>query len=476
MRGAGVLLVGRGPADDRLQHDDRGAAGLRLGGGERGVDRGEVLAVVDVLDVPAVGLVALADVLGEGDVRVVLDGDPVVVVDEDEVAQLLGAGQRGGLAADALLQVAVGGERPDGVVEQALALGGVGVEQAALAAGGHGHADGVADALAQRAGRRLDAGGVVDLGVARGLRAPGAQRLEVGELQAVAGEVELDVERQARVPHREHEPVAARPSSGRWGRAAATSGRAGRRSGPCSSPCPGGRCRPSGRRPSRARARCRWRGGRARRSRRAGWGAAGAGLPVGASVAASAGASDPVLCVMWWVLPRGRPVRSRRAVAGPVPRWTGRVVVVDVRPTRCARSINAINPSHPRSCRAVAGRGPGYSDCGSRPRFERGPVLCPACAARRRARGHPVTALSERQTEPPAGLPAVLRAPAGRLRRAHQAADHRAAAGHDGAGDDAGRRRLAVLAAARSPPWSAARSPPARPTSSTATTTATSTG
>ena len=90
-----------------------------LAAAKRGVERGEVLAVVHVLDVPAVGLVALADVLGEGDVGVVLDRDLVVVVDEDEVAQLLGAGERGRLAADALLQVAVGGERPDGVVEQA---------------------------------------------------------------------------------------------------------------------------------------------------------------------------------------------------------------------------------------------------------------------------------------------------------------------------------------------------------------------
>ena len=32
--GAGVLLVGRGPADDRPQHDERRAAGLGLGGGE----------------------------------------------------------------------------------------------------------------------------------------------------------------------------------------------------------------------------------------------------------------------------------------------------------------------------------------------------------------------------------------------------------------------------------------------------------
>ena len=53
---------------------------------------------VDVLDVPAVGLVALLDVLVERDVGVVLDRDLVVVVDQDQVAELLGAGDRGRLA------------------------------------------------------------------------------------------------------------------------------------------------------------------------------------------------------------------------------------------------------------------------------------------------------------------------------------------------------------------------------------------
>ena len=94
---------------------------------------------------------------------------------------------------------------------EALAGRGVRVEQAALAAGGHRHADGVADALPERAGGGLDAGGVPVLGVAGGERAPGAQRLEVVELQAVAGQVELDVEGQAGVPAGQHEPVATGP-------------------------------------------------------------------------------------------------------------------------------------------------------------------------------------------------------------------------------------------------------------------------
>ena len=143
-----------------------------------------------------------------------------------------------------------------------------------------------------------------------------------------------------------------------------------------------------------------------------------AGLPVGASLAASAGASGWVLCVMCGVLPRNRPCVVRLGV-GPDRRWTeGRTVVVDVGPTRCTRGINVINPSHPRSCGAGARmpRGlqlPSFSSpVGKGPRAVHmpGSALPPA---RRRARGHPVTALSERSTEPARRLPAVLRARVG---------------------------------------------------------------
>ena len=88
---------------------------------------------------------------------------------------------------------------------------GVGVEQTPLAAGGHGHPDRVRDALAERAGGDLDAVGVAVLRVSRGQRPPGAQRLQVIELEPESAEVELDVLGQARVPAGQHETVAAGP-------------------------------------------------------------------------------------------------------------------------------------------------------------------------------------------------------------------------------------------------------------------------
>ena len=181
---AGVLLLRGRPADDRLEDDQR-----RLVGDAPAPPRSRRAArctsslvharllPVDDLHVPVVRLVARLHVLGEGDVGVVLDRDLVAVVDRDEVAELLVAGERGGLAGDALLQVAVAGDHVDEVVERARAGLGIRVEQAALEAAGVGEADGGGDALAERAGGDLDAVGVAVLRVAGSQRAPGAQRL-----------------------------------------------------------------------------------------------------------------------------------------------------------------------------------------------------------------------------------------------------------------------------------------------------------
>src|SRR5690606_39065303 len=110
VRLAGVHLGGRRVADDRAQHDQAGAVGLGLGGLDGGQQVLDVLPTVDGDDVPAVGLVPLGGVLGQGDPGVVLDGDLIGVVDHREVAQLLGPGQRGRLGGDAFLDVAVGGD------------------------------------------------------------------------------------------------------------------------------------------------------------------------------------------------------------------------------------------------------------------------------------------------------------------------------------------------------------------------------
>ena len=106
VRLAGALQLGGRPADDRAQLDEARLVGdrpapsrsRRASAATSSRVRGVVVGPVDRLDVPAVRGVARGDVLGQGDVGVVLDGDPVAVVDQGQVAQPLGAGQRGRLA------------------------------------------------------------------------------------------------------------------------------------------------------------------------------------------------------------------------------------------------------------------------------------------------------------------------------------------------------------------------------------------
>jgi hypothetical protein len=109
----------------------------------------------------------------------VLDRDLVVVVEHDQVAQLLRARERRSLAGHAFFHVAVGSDHVDVVVERALTPRRIRIEQTALVARRHRHPDRRGEPLAQRAGGDLNALGVAELGVARRLALPGAQRLDV---------------------------------------------------------------------------------------------------------------------------------------------------------------------------------------------------------------------------------------------------------------------------------------------------------
>ena len=212
-------LRGQGPADDRGHPDERRPVGDGLGRLDGLVQLLDVLGVrreavreVDVLGVPPVGGVAGFDVFGEGDLRVALDRDPVVVVDQDEVAQVERGGQRGRLRRHPLLHAPVAGDAVHEAVEDGGAGGGVRVEELPVPAGTHREADSIRHARAERAGRALDAVGVAELGVAGGPALPLAQVLQVLQFQAVARQVELGVLQHRGVPGGQDEPVAADPA------------------------------------------------------------------------------------------------------------------------------------------------------------------------------------------------------------------------------------------------------------------------
>ena len=214
---AAVLLAGGRPADDRLEDDDRGLVGDALGFLDGVVQLLHVLDVlarllpVDGLHVPVVGLVALRDILGQSDVRVVFDRDLVRVIDDDEVAQLLVSSERGCLARHTLFKVAVGGDDVDEVVEGRLAGRCLRVEQTSLVPCCVGETNRGCQALAERSRRDLHTLRVAVLGVTGGERSPRAERLQVIELETESAEVELNVLRERGVTAREDETVAAGP-------------------------------------------------------------------------------------------------------------------------------------------------------------------------------------------------------------------------------------------------------------------------
>ena len=108
------------------------------------------------------------------------DRDVIVVVDPAEIGELQMAGERGGFAGDAFHQIAVAALGPDVEIEQREAgLVVAGGEPAA----GDRHADAVAAALPERAGRRFDAGRVLDFRMARRAAAPLAEVAELLERQ-----------------------------------------------------------------------------------------------------------------------------------------------------------------------------------------------------------------------------------------------------------------------------------------------------
>jgi hypothetical protein len=200
----GARLLGRAEADGGLAGDQRRAVGrLRLG--ERGVDRVRVVAV-NARGAPAIGLEALHLVGRVGERQRAVDRDAVVVPQDDQAAELQMPGERGRLVADALHEVAVGGEHVGVVVDGLVAE--LGVEDALR----EREPDRRGDALAERPGRRLDPGRHEALRVARRLRVELAEALQLVDRDALdAREVEERVEQHRAVPGRQHEAVAVEP-------------------------------------------------------------------------------------------------------------------------------------------------------------------------------------------------------------------------------------------------------------------------
>ena len=112
----GSLHLGNPLADHRASHDELrlalGSLGLLIGS-----QNGLVIVTVDLLHIPAIGTVAGADILTLAHIQHGIEGDPVGIVDENQVIKAKMTRQRGGLARDTLLEAAVTRKDNDMVVE-----------------------------------------------------------------------------------------------------------------------------------------------------------------------------------------------------------------------------------------------------------------------------------------------------------------------------------------------------------------------
>ena len=168
MRLLAVLLVRAAEADVRPHGDERRA---RIGEGrlDGARDRRDVVAVLDPLGVPFVGVEAEEDVLVPGHRGRPIELDVVVVVQEEELAEAQVAGQARRFGRDPLLEVAVRADPVRPVVDDGVARP---VELGGQPSLGDRHPDGVGEALAERPGRRLDPGRETVFRVARASGCP----------------------------------------------------------------------------------------------------------------------------------------------------------------------------------------------------------------------------------------------------------------------------------------------------------------
>ncbi len=204
MRAGGASLVRRAEADHRPAGDQRRArVGLcGLDGGGDGVR----IVAVGRFGMPAIGDEPRRHVVPEGKRGGAVDRDRIVVEQHDQPAEAEMAGERGGLVADPLHQVAVRGDHPNPVVDRPVAETG---GQQALR---QRHADRGRDPLAERSRGGLDSRGVAVFRVARGAAAELAEPADlVHRHVGIAGQMEQRVEQHRAVAGGQHEAVAVGP-------------------------------------------------------------------------------------------------------------------------------------------------------------------------------------------------------------------------------------------------------------------------
>ena len=155
---------------------------------------------------PAIGFKPFGGIVGDSQIGAAVDGDAIVVKQHDQTRQPHVAGHRRSLMADAFHQASVTGNDICVVVDK------VAAELRRQMFLGHCHANRIRNALAKRAGRGLDPGGVACFRMTGGDR---AQLPEVAKLVqrhvGITGQMQQGVDQHGPMSCRQDKPVAIRP-------------------------------------------------------------------------------------------------------------------------------------------------------------------------------------------------------------------------------------------------------------------------
>ena len=136
---------------------------------------------------PLVGFETPAGILGESQIGASFNGDPVVVVQVDQVSQPEVTSERCSLRGDALHQVAIGHYRIDVIVKERKVRG---IEARCKMPLGNGHTDPISEPLPERAGGRLDARRVAVFRVTRRFAFPLPEVFQFFERKVISSQVE----------------------------------------------------------------------------------------------------------------------------------------------------------------------------------------------------------------------------------------------------------------------------------------------
>jgi hypothetical protein len=167
-----------------------------------------VVSILDMLDVPSHSLITSADIFSERDLGVSINGDSVVIIKGNELAESPMASERCGLRGNTL-HVATITHDNVGVVVDEIHTGLI--ETGSQVFLSKGKTNTVGNSLAEGAGGNLNTLGKEILGVTGGLGSPLTELLEVLNAHVIAEQVEERVLEHGAVTSREDKAVAVGP-------------------------------------------------------------------------------------------------------------------------------------------------------------------------------------------------------------------------------------------------------------------------